>query len=73
MITLNAFKKSHKFKFDKNTSYLSLDDNLRINLINEKTEYKLSKKDGLYFPSSTEFTVENLNDFNVRIIICVGI
>ena len=73
MITLNAFKKSHKFKFDKNTSYLSLDDNLKINLINEKTEYSLSKKDGLYFPSSTEFTVENLNDFDARIIICVGI
>ena len=73
MITLNAFKKSHKFKFDKNTSYLSLDDNLRINLINEKAEYSLSKKDGLYFPSSTEFTVENLNDFDARIIICVGI
>ena len=73
MITLNAFKKSHKFKFDKNTSYLSLDDNLKINLINEKTEYSLSKKDGLYFPSSTEFTIENLNDFDSSIIMCLGL
>ena len=30
MITLNVFKKSHIFKFDKKTSYLSLDDNLKI-------------------------------------------
>ena len=73
MITLNAFKKSHKFKFDKNTSFLSLDDNLKINLINEKTEYSLSKKDGLYFPSSTEFTIENLNDFDSSIIMCFGL
>ena len=73
MITLNACKKSHKFKFDKNTSYLSLDDNLKINLSKEKTEYSLSKNDGLYFPSSTEFTIENLNDFDSRIIMCVGL
>ena len=73
MITLNAFKKSHKFKFDKNTSYLSLDNNLRIHIINEKTEYSLSKKDGLYFPSSTEFTIENLNNFDSRIIMCFGL
>ena len=72
MITLNAFKKSHIFKFDKKTSYLSLDDNLKIKLINEKIDYNLQKKDGLYFPSSTEFTIENLNDFDARIIICVG-
>ena len=73
MITLNAFKKSHKFKFDKNTSFLSLDDNLRINIINEKNEYSLSKKYGLYFPGSTEFTIENLNDFDSRIIMCLGL
>jgi len=73
MITLNAFKKSHIFKFDKKTSYLSLDDNLKIKLINEKIDFNLQKKDGLYFPSSTEFTIENLNDFDARIIICVGI
>ena len=36
-----------------------------------ENEYSLSKKDGIYFPSSTEFTVENLNDFDVRVIMCV--
>ena len=35
-----------------------------------ENEYSLSKKDGLYFPSSTEFTVENLNDFDARVIMC---
>ena len=59
--------------FDKNTAFLSLDDNLKINLINETTEYSLSKKDGLYFPSSTEFTIENFNDFDSRIIFCIGL
>ena len=73
IITLNAFKKSHIFKFDKNTSYLSLNNNIKINLINEKINYKLKKKDGLYFPSSTKFSIENLNDFDAKIIMCVGL
>ena len=73
MITLGAFKKSHIFKFNKNTSYLSLDDNLNVNLKNEKIDYNLQKKDGLYFPDLTEFTIENLNDFDARIIVCIGL
>ena len=73
MITLNSFKKSHIFKFDKNTSYLCLNDNLKIQLINKNVDFHLKKKDGLYFPSFTEFTIENLNDYDAKIIICVGI
>ena len=73
MITLNAFKKSHIFKFNKNTSYLSLDDNLQIKLINEKDQYNLQKKDGLYFPRLTEFTIENLNEYDAKIIVCIGL
>ncbi len=73
IITLNAFKKSHVFKFDKNTSYLSLNDKLKIKLINEKKDYSLKKNDGLYLPSSTEFMIENLNEFDARIIFCVGL
>ena len=73
MITLNAFKKSHIFKFNKKTSYLSLDDNLKIKLINENDQYNLQKKDGLYFPSLTEFTIENLNEYDAKIIVCIGL
>ncbi|MDC0161605.1 cupin domain-containing protein [bacterium] len=73
MITLNAFKKSHIFKFNKNTSYLSLDNKLKIKLSNVKDEFHLQKKDGLYLPSLTEFTIENLNDRDAKIIVCVGI
>ena len=73
IITLGAFKKSHIFEYDKNTSYLSLDDNLKVNIIKEKNCYNLEKKDGLYLPSLTQFTIENLNNYEARIIICVGL
>ena len=41
--------------------------------INEKNQYSLQKKDGLYFPSLTEFTIENLNEYDAKIILCVGL
>ncbi len=73
IITLNAMKKSHILKFNKNTSYLSLNNNLKIKILSEDINYNLNKKDGLYFPSNTQFTIENLNDFDAKIIICVGL
>ena len=73
MITIRGGKKSHIFEFDKNTSYLSLDDNLKVSLINKNSEFILNKKDGLYFPSSTSYQVENLNKFDSKIIVCIGL
>ncbi len=73
MINLNAYKKSHVFKFNKNTSFLSLNDHLKVNLINKNKDYDLQNKDGLYIPSNTEFTFENLNNFDAKIIICIGL
>ena len=73
IITIVANKKSHIFKFNKNTSYLSLNDNIKITIIDQKIDYKLKYKDGLYFPSSTEFTIENLNNYDVKLIVCVGL
>ena len=72
LITLLPFQKTHVFKFDNNTSYLSLDDNIVVN-INNNQECKLSKKDGLYIPNNNEFTLENKNDYNVEIILCEGL
>ena len=73
MITIRAKQKSHTFKFDKNTSYLSLNDNLKVSLSNKDSEYVLNKQDGLYFPESTSFFIENLNKFDAKIIICIGL
>jgi len=33
----------------------------------------LSKKDGLYYPASTQFFIENTNNHNVEIIFCEGL
>ena len=60
-------------QFNKNTSYLSLNDNLKIKLTTEKDQYSLQKKDGLYLPSLTEFTIENLKEYDAKIILCVGL
>ena len=46
---------------------------LKIKLINEKDQYNLQKKDGLYFPRLTEFTIENLNEYDAKIIVCIGL
>ena len=59
--------------FKKNTSYLSLNDNIKVNIVKDKEEYTLSKKDGLYFPTSTQFFIENTNNHNVEIIFCEGL
>ena len=66
-------QKTHVFEFKKNTSYLSLNDNIKVNIVKDKEEYTLSKKDGLYFPASTQFFIENTNNYNVEIIFCEGL
>ena len=73
MITIRAGQKSHIFQFDKNTSYLSLNNNLRVSLVNKESEYMLNKQDGLYFPASTSYLIENLNKFDAKIIFCIGL
>jgi mannose-6-phosphate isomerase-like protein (cupin superfamily) len=73
MITIRAGQKSHIFQFDKNTSYLSLDDNLKVSLVNKESEYLVNKNDGLYFPASTSYLIENLNQFDSKIIVCIGL
>ena len=73
MITIRAGQKSHTLQFNKNTSYLSLDDNLKVNLVNKESEYVLNKRDGLYFPTSTSYVIENLNQFDAKIIVCIGL
>ncbi|MBT4951572.1 MAG: cupin domain-containing protein [Pelagibacteraceae bacterium] len=73
LITLLPFQKTHVFKFDNNTSYLSLNDNIKVSINNNNQEYKLNKKDGLYIRANNKFTLENKNDFNVEIILCEGL
>ncbi len=73
MIKLLPKQKTHVFEFKKNTSYLSLNDNIKVNIVKDKEEYTLSKKDGLYFPAGTQFFLENTNNYNVEIIFCEGL
>ena len=73
LITLLPFQKTHVFEFDNNTSYLSLNDNIKVSINNNNQECKLNKKDGLYIPANNTFTLENKNDFNVEIILCEGL
>ena len=73
LIKLLPKQKTHVFEFKKNTSYLSLNDNIMVNIVKDKEEYTLSKKDGLYFPSNTQFFLENTNNCNAEIIFCEGL
>ena len=73
IIKLLPNQKTHNFKFLKNTTYLSLNNNIKVNIIENKEEYILSKKDGLYLPNNTNFIIENMNDFESNIIFCEGL
>jgi len=73
LIKLLPKQKTHVFEFKKNTSYLSLNDNIKVNIVKNKEEYALSRKDGLYFPASTQFFLENTNNYNAEIIFCEGL
>ena len=73
LIKLLPKQKTHVFEFKKNTSYLSLNDNIKVNIFKNKEEYALSRKDGLYLPASTQFFLENTNNYNAEIIFCEGL
>jgi len=73
LIQLLPFQKTHVFQFNHNTSYLSLNHNIKVNINNNQQECKLSKKDGLYIPANNNFILENKNDFKVEIILCEGL
>lgn len=72
IINLKPLQETNIFNFNKNTSYLSLSDNLEIFFDNKK-KFLLSKKDGLYLPHNYSFKIKNLNNFDANIIFCVGI
>ena len=72
IINLQSLQESDIFKFKNHTTYLSLTDNLEVNLDNHK-KFILNKKDGLYLPHDTSFKLKNLNNFEANIILCIGI
>tara|TARA_B100000700_G_C14714093_1_gene700542 strand:+ start:1 stop:666 length:666 start_codon:yes stop_codon:yes gene_type:complete len=73
MINLKPFQESHILNFENKTSYLSLNDNIEVNILAEKNKFLLNKYDGLYFPNSTFYKVKNLNNHEVNIIFCIGL
>ena len=72
IINLKSLQESNVFNFKKNTSYLSLNDNLEIIIDNNK-QFLLSKKDGMYLPKNCSFKIKNLNNYDANIIFCIGI
>ncbi len=72
IINLKSLQESDVFNFKNHTTYLSLSDNLEVNLDNHK-KFILNKKDGLYLPYDTSFKLKNLNNFEANIIMCIGI
>jgi len=73
IINLKPNQETHVFTFDKITSYLSLSDNIEINLINNNEKFLMNTKDGFYFPQSTSFKIKNLNNIEAKLIFCIGI
>ena len=73
IIKLLPNQKTHNFKFSKNTSYLSLNNNINVELIGKKEKFTLSEKDGLYFPAETIFNLENTTNSESSIIYCEGL
>ena len=71
MIKLLPNQKTPFMKFDQNTSFLSLNDNLLVNIDNNT--FNLNKKDGLYLPNNTNFFIENKNNFISELIFCEGL
>ena len=72
IINLKPLQETNIFNFKKNTSYLSLSNNLEI-FFDDKKKFLLSEKDGLYLPSNYSFKIKNLNNFDAKIIFCIGI
>ena len=72
IINLKSLQESNVFNLKKNTSYLSLNDNLEVIIDNDK-QFLLSKKDGMYLPKNCSFKIKNLNNYDSNIIFCIGI
>ena len=72
IINLKPLQETNIFNFKKNTSYLSLNNNLEI-FFDDKKKFLLNEKDGLYLPSNYSFKIKNLNNFDANIIFCIGI
>ena len=66
-------QKTHNFKFLKNTTFLSLNNNIKVNIIERNREFILNEKDGMYLPDNTNFIIENMNDCESNIIYCEGL
>ena len=73
IIKLLPNQKTHNFKFLKNTTYLSLNSNIKVNIVKNNEEYILNKHDGMYIPDKTNFIIENMNDFESNVIFCEGL
>ena len=73
IINLLKLNENQKLEFKNNTSYLSLNDSIKVKVVDNKEKYTLSKKDGLYFPANTQFFLENTNNCNAEIIFCEGL
>ena len=63
----------HNFKFLRNTTYLSLNNNIKAKIIEKNEDFILSEKDGMYLPNNTNFIIENMNDYESSIIFCEGL
>ena len=73
VIKLLPNQRTHNFNFLKNTSFLSLNNNVKDNIIDNNDEYILSEKDGMYLPEKTSFIIENMNSIESSIIFCEGL
>ena len=73
IIKLLPNQRTHNFNFLKNTSFLSLNNNVKVNIIDNNDEYILSEKDGMYLPEKTSFIIENMNSIESNIIFCEGL
>ena len=71
-IKLFPNKTTHSLKFDKCTSFLSLDSKIKVT-INDGEVFNLNEKDGLYIPSNIDFKLTNLNNFEGNLIFCEGL
>jgi hypothetical protein len=73
VIKLLPNQKTHNFKFLKNTTFLSLNNNIKVNIIERNREFILNEKDGMYLPDNTNFIIENMNDYESSLIYCEGL
>lgn len=73
IVKLLANQQTHNLKFLQNTTYLSLNNNIKVKIIETNEEYILSEKDGMYLPDNTNFIIKNMNAYESSIIYCEGL